>query len=279
MLFSYVVVAAFGLALGSFLNVCIFRLARRESIVTPRSRCPRCGRPIRWHDNIPVLSYLLLRGRCRDCRAPISPLYPLVEVLTAGILVLTFAQYGLSPEFVKYAALSMLSLVLVFTDLKERKIPHAVTVFGIGTGLLLSFVIPVDSRPLDWALGRLGSSLDGVFLSLLGAVAGASIGGGLFYAVGEAFYYLGGRQKEYLGFGDVMLMLMVGTFLGIPLTLVTILLGSVVGTLVALPLEITSSRFRHFQWPYGSFLGAAAIYTSLGGKALLEWYLRWSGLT
>lgn len=274
----YVVVTLFGLAFGSFLNVCIFRLPRQESIITPRSHCPRCGRPIRWHDNIPVLSYLLLRGRCRDCRQAISPIYPFVEMLTAAFLLVAFVQYRLSPEFIKTTVLGMLLLILIFTDFRERRLPHAVTLFGISLGLLLSFFIPVDNRPLEWVLRRLGVLMEGTLSSLFGAAAGALVGGGLFYAVGEAFYYLGGRQKEYLGFGDVMLMLMVGTFLGAPLTLLTVLLGSIVGTVIAAPLEISSPRFRHYQWPYGSFLGAAAIYSSLGGKALLDGYLRWSGL-
>ena len=271
-------VTLFGLVFGSFLNVCITRLPRQESILAPRSRCPRCGKPIRWYDNIPVLSYLILRGRCRDCHEPISALYPLVELLTAAVWLAAFLEYGPSPEAIKVAVFGMLCLILVFTDLRERRIPHAVTLFGIAAGLALSFFIPVDNRPLEWAFRRLGFFLEGAPSSFMGALAGALVGGGLFYAVGEGFYILGGRQKEYLGFGDVMLMLMVGTFLGVPLTLLTILAGSVAGTLIALPLELAGPRFRHTQWPYGSFLGAAAIASSLAGKTVLDAYLRWAGL-
>jgi prepilin signal peptidase PulO-like enzyme (type II secretory pathway) len=144
-------------------------------------------------------------------------------------------------------------------------------------GLLLSFVVPVDSRPIEGLARLLGSYPEGTSLSVLGSLGGALLGGGLFYGVGELFYRLGGRQKEYLGFGDVMLMFMVGTFLGPPLTLLTILLGSVLGTLIAVPLEFLG-RFRHHEWPYGSFLGVAAIYASLGGNYLLEAYLRWANL-
>lgn len=272
----YLALALFGLAFGSFLNVCIFRLPRYESVVAPRSRCPHCTHLIRWYDNIPVFSYFILRGRCRDCRQPISPIYPVVEILTAGLLMTTFARYGWTPEFIKVSAFGMLLLVLILTDLMERRIPHRVTLFGTGLGLLLSFFIPVDNLPLEWASRRLGIFLDGPTSSLLGAVSGALFGGGFFYAVGEAFYRL--RHKEGLGFGDVMLMLMVGAFLGIRLTLLTILLGSVLGTLIAGPLHLASSRFRNYQWPYGSFLGAAAIYASIGGQTLLEAYIRWSGL-
>ena len=276
MLISYLAVILFGLALGSFLNVCIYRLPRHESIVTPRSHCPACQHAIRWYDNVPVLSYLWLRGRCRDCRARISPLYPFVEAATAGLGAATLTIYGLTPEFVKYSALGMLLLILIFTDLRERRIPHAVTGVGISIGLLLSFVIPVDSRPLEGLARLLGSYPEGTALSLLGSLGGALLGGGLFQFVGYVFQRVAG--KEGLGFGDVMLMFMIGTFLGPPLTLVTILLGSLLGTFIALPLEFRGRGFRHYQWPYGSFLGVAAIYASLGGSYLLDAYLRWANL-
>ena len=278
MAIAYVFVGLFGLVLGSFLNVCIHRLPRQESIVFPGSHCPRCHHRIRWYDNIPLLSYLILRGRCRDCRARISPLYPAVEALTGVVLVLTFQQYGLSAAFIKYALLVMLLIVLIFTDLLTRRLPHSITGLGIGLGLVLSFFIPVDDRPLAW-LGRLWDIyLEGTAGSIAGAVLGALAGGGLFYVVGEAFYYLGGKQKEYLGFGDVMLMLMVGTFLGLPLTLMTILLGSLGGSVVALGMTALSSRYRNYAWPYGTFLGIAAICTCLVGGRLLDFYLRWSGI-
>jgi len=274
----YALVAVLGLVFGSFLNVCIVRLPGKESIVVPHSHCPVCKHPIRWFDNIPLLSYLLLGGRCRDCHARISPLYPTVEALTALLLVATFRRFGLSPEFVKYSAFVMMLIVLIFTDLRERRIPHAVTVFGISLGLLFSFFIQVDSRPVGWLAQRMGLFLPGTVLSVLGAIVGAVTGGGLFYAVGEAFYILGGREKEYLGFGDVMLMLMVGTFLGAPLTLLTILLGSLGGSIIALSFTLAAPRFRTYHWPYGTFLGIAAIYSALDGTRLLEAYLRWSGL-
>lgn len=274
----YLIIGLFGLCFGSFLNVCISRLPRRESIVLPRSHCPRCNHAIRWYDNIPLISYLVLRARCRDCHALISPLYPSVEALTAVLLMLTFHVYGLGPELVKYSLFGMMLIVLIFTDILDRRIPHAVTIFGITVGLVFSIFIPVDTRPLGWILRHWNVELDGSFGSLIGAAAGALAGGGLFYAVGEAFYHLGGKQKEYLGFGDVMLMLMVGTFLGVPLTLMTILLGSLGGSILALVMIAISSRFRGYAWPYGTFLGVAAIYAALYGTGLLDGYLRWSGI-
>jgi prepilin signal peptidase PulO-like enzyme (type II secretory pathway) len=276
-LIPYAVCGVLGLVFGSFLNVCIARLPKHESIVTPRSRCPRCGHSIRWYDNVPVASYVVLAGRCRDCRARISPIYPLVELLTAGIWIAGLTRYGLSPEFIKVTVFNMLVLIVVFTDLLERSVPHGVTIFGMATGACFSLLVPMDARPLGWILGRLGYFPGEITLSVFAGIVGALIGGGLFYAVGEAFYLASGRQKEYLGFGDVMLMLMVGFYLGPPLTLMTVLLGSLGGTLVALPLTIASSRFRNYQWPYATFLGVAAIYTSLWGTALLDAYLRWAG--
>ena len=270
-----IIVALFGLIFGSFLNVCILRVPRRESIVSPGSHCPGCGRGIRWYDNIPVLSYVLLRGRCRDCGRRISPLYPLVEILTAVAFLLEFWRYGPTPEFVKGAVFAMLMIVLIFTDLRERRIPHKITLFGISLGIVLSLVIPVDNRPLAWILAGWNFFPPAILLSLLGALAGALIGGGLFFVVGEIFYRL--RHKEGLGFGDVMLMLVVGTFLGPPLTLMTILLGSLLGSVIAIPLTMLSSKFRNYQWPYGTFLAIAAIYASLGGDALLRAYLQWGG--
>ena len=130
----YVTVALFGLAFGSFLNVCIARLPRGESIVSPRSHCPKCHHPLRWYDNVPVLSFLLLRGRCRACHAPISLIYPAVEILTAVVLLVAFARYRLSPEFIKYAVLGMLLIILVFTDLTHRRNPPSRDAAGDGFG-------------------------------------------------------------------------------------------------------------------------------------------------
>jgi len=198
-------------------------------------------------------------------------------------------------------------------------IPHAVTVFGIGVGLLLSLLLssdmPVDNRPLDLILNYFGFRPEEAIGSLIGALAGAAIGGGFLYLVGEAFHRFSGQtiektvvqhahdfareididearsyqprvklgdrilvSKEYLGFGDVMLMLMVGTFLGVPLTLLTMLVGSLVGSIVAAVSLTLGEKYRNFHWPYGTFLGAAAIFASLRGEALLDWYLNISGL-
>jgi len=276
---TYPAVALFGLIFGSFLNVCIVRLPRRESIVKPRSRCPECGNLIRWHDNIPVLSYLALRGKCRRCGKPISALYPAVELLTGFIFVTAFAEFGATKEFLKAIIFATLMIIVVFTDFRERIIPHSVTLFGIASGLLLSFWVPVNDGLVEWISRRLGLNLQGPFSSFTGAVIGGIFGAGLLYGVAWFFRRFGNPEKEYLGFGDVMLMLTVGVFLGVPLTYVTILLGSLVGMLVAVPVTLLSRRFRQYPWPYGSFLGLAAIYACFAGHSLILSYLHWSGLT
>jgi leader peptidase (prepilin peptidase)/N-methyltransferase len=269
----YAEAALLGLVFGSFLNVCIARLPCHESIVSPRSHCRACGTRIRWYDNIPVLSYMLLGGRCRFCRERISLIYPLVEALTALGVVAAMAVYGPSLEFVKCTLLMMLLVIVIFTDLLERRIPHPVTIFGIAAGLGFSFVVPVDNRPLEWALLHTGVVLEGTVSSVVGAVAGGLFGAGLFYFVGWLFIHF--LHKEALGFGDVMLMGLIGTFLGIPLTYLTILMGSLLGIITAVILAAANKRFRSgYHWPYGSFLGTAAIYASLFGQPLLDAYLR-----
>ncbi|MDE3179277.1 MAG: prepilin peptidase [Acidobacteriota bacterium] len=274
----YIFAGLFGLVLGSFLNVCIARLPRHESVVTPRSRCPQCGKLIRWYDNIPVISYLILRGRCRNCRQPISPLYPAVELITAALFVGALAEFGPSADFIKAIILSMLMVVLIFTDFNARIIPHSVTISGVILGLVLSFFVPVNDVLVEWILRGAGIMLSGPLSSFIGAVTGGLFGAGLLYGVAWCFQRLGDREKEYLGFGDVMLMLMAGVFLGIPLAYVTILLGSVAGTAIALSLRMVRKGYRGYQWPYGSFLAAAAIFAVFRGQDLIMAYLHWSRL-
>ena len=196
----YIIVGLFGLCFGSFLNVCISRLPRGESIVLPRSHCPRCNHAIRWYDNIPLVSYLVLRGRCRDCHVPISPLYPAVEALTALVLILTFRVYGLGPEFIKYALFGMLLIVLIFTDLLDRRIPHAVTIFGICLGLVFSFIIPVDDRPLGWILRHWDIYLEGVPCLRRGRRRGSSGGGRAFLRGGRGLLPFGWKAEGISGF-------------------------------------------------------------------------------
>ncbi len=272
----YIIVALFGLCFGSFLNVCISRLPRGESIVLPRSHCPRCNHAIRWYDNIPVVSYLVLRGRCRDCRVRISPIYPGVEALTALTLVWTFHQYGLGPEFVKYAIFDMLVIVLIFTDLLERRIPHAVHHLRNG------------ARPVVQCLHSRGQSAAGVDYGPLGHLSGgrcrfhrwrrrrsprrrrAVLRGGR--SVLPACTQGGPRVRRRHADAD-------GGHVPRPAADVDDHSARLVWrSVVALSMRAASSRFRDYAWPYGTFLGFAAIFTSLYGKWLLDWYLHYSGM-
>lgn len=274
----YVFAGLFGLVLGSFLNVCIVRLPRHQSVVTPRSRCPQCGHFIPWYDNLPVFSYLILRGRCRQCRCRISAIYPAVEIITAILFIAAFAEFGSTASFFKAIIFAMLMEVLIFTDFNTRTLPHSVTISGAILGLFLSFFVPVNNGLVEWLLRVAGVAFSGPLSSFVGAVTGGLFGAGLLYGVAWCFRRFGDREKEYLGFGDVMLMLVIGVFLGIPLTYVTILLGSLAGTLVALSFRGIGKGYSGYQWPYGSFLGAAAIYAIFGGRALVLAYLHWSRL-
>ena len=269
----------FGLAVGSLLNVCIHRMPKGESIIAPRSHCPRCGKIIAAWDNIPIISYLLLQGRCRSCQQLISVFYPLVEILAGSLLLVTYQQFCFTLEFAKFSIFGMLLLILIFTDLQNRIIPHAITIFGLLVGIISSWFVPVDwvviVWELDWLVGFLNIRRGESFLA---AVSGMVLGGGSFYLIGKAFYLLNGKRKEYLGFGDVMLMAMIGSFLGVQLTLLTIFLGSLLGTLIGIPLEYSTQRFQRHRWPFGAFLGLAALFSSLEGGTAIEWYIKVSGL-
>ena len=277
----YIFLFVLGLMVGSFLNVCIRRLpqesAEERSIVRPRSHCPRCKTPIRWHDNIPLLSYVSLRGKCRACRAPISIHYPAVELLTGLLFVACAAAFGLTFAALKWTLFACLMVVLVFTDIIERILPDAVNFVGLGAGLLLAFF----SEPMDgiaaWVISkwlRLQAPLPAV--SFADAVLGAVVGGGLLWLVGEV--YVKWRGREGMGFGDVKMMAMVGAFLGPQRTLLTILCGSLLGSVLGLLFILLRKKGTDYELPFGTFLGAAALLVVFFGTTALQWYLRISGL-
>lgn len=243
-----VVVGAF---LGSFLNVCISRLPQGESVVTPPSRCPRCRTPIRYYDNVPLLSFALLRGRCRSCREPISWRYPAVEALAAGAAVLTWARFGPGWTGARALALTLLLLAVAFTDLETLLIPDRLTLPGIALGLALR------AYPLPAELG------DGV----LGALAA----GGLLLLVRSAGRVAFGR--EAMGLGDVKLAAMMGAFLGLAPVLVALFLGVLVGGLTAAGLLALGQKHRGDYLPFGTFLALGGILAAFWGRPLLAWYL------
>ncbi|MBI3932191.1 MAG: prepilin peptidase [Acidobacteria bacterium] len=244
---------ALGLVVGSFANVCIHRLPLRQSVVTPRSRCPACGAPIRALDNVPLLSYALLRGRCRSCRAPISARYPAVEALNGLIYLAIAAAWGVTPRAVLAMAFATALLVLALVDLEHHILPDRVTLPGIALGLVGSFLSgpPHGPRPL-------------------GALAAAAGGYAAFALVAEA--YLTTRGIEGLGQGDWKMAAMLGAFLGWERLLLTVFVATLSGTLVGLGLMAAKGRGLRHALPLGTFLGVAGLFVLLWGDPVVAWY-------
>ena len=261
----------FGLIIGSFLNVCILRIPSGKSIVLPASSCPKCGEAIRPYDNIPVLSYVLLRGKCRGCHTKISPMYPLVELLTGLLFLGCFYAFGISVDAAKWAAFSAIMVVLVFTDLRERILPDVVNYTGLAIGLIFSlFANPMDGTAL-WLANRLFDyPPPAPVLSLVDAVLGAAVGSGLLWLVSEAYFKLRGR--EGMGLGDVKMMLMAGAFLGLKRTLLTILAGSLLGSVLGIAIILARRKDADYELPFGTFLGAGALLVVFFGTPLVNWY-------
>ena len=261
----------FGLIIGSFLNVCIVRIPERKSIVMPASACTKCGAAIRPYDNIPVVSYLLLRGKCRKCKTKISPMYPIVELLTGILFFACYRAFGLTPEAAKWAAFSALMIVLVFTDLRERVLPDVVNYTGFGIGLGISFFTqPTDGTALWLANHIFAFPPPASVLSFADALLGAAVGSSLLWLVSEAYFRLRGR--EGMGLGDVKMMLMAGAFLGTKRTLLTILAGSLLGSLLGLAFILARRKESNYELPFGSFLGMAALLVVFFGTPVVNWY-------
>jgi leader peptidase (prepilin peptidase)/N-methyltransferase len=268
--------AAFGLIIGSFLNVCIYRLPRHESIVTPGSHCPACGKPVRPYDNIPVLSYLWLRGKCRFCRQPISLQYPMVELLTGLAFFACAREWGsTSPAFINSLFLSAI-LVLIFTDYHHQILPNVITMPGVAVGFLLS---PLQAESLlrdvnDFLAGNLAVSVypanAEAVLPWISSALGALIGGGTLYLVGLGYRLF--RKRQGLGEGDMKMMAMVGSFLGWRLALLVIFAGSFLGSILGLLLILFGGKTLQTKLAFGTFLGIASIILLFYGNAFLHWY-------
>lgn len=266
-----VFVFLFGLIIGSFLNVCIVRIPERKSIVMPASACPKCGAAIRPYDNIPVISYLVLGGKCRSCKTKISAVYPIVELLTGILFLGCYLAFGLTAEAAKWAVFSALMIVLVFTDLRERVLPDVVNYTGFGIGVGISFFTqPTDGTAL-WISNHLFAfPPPAPVLSFIDAILGAAVGSGLLWLVSEAYFRLRGR--EGMGFGDVKMMLMAGAFLGVKRTLLTILAGSLLGSVLGLAFILARRKESDYELPFGSFLGMAALLVVFFGTPVVNWY-------
>jgi leader peptidase (prepilin peptidase)/N-methyltransferase len=265
------VAPVFGLLIGSFLNVCIVRLPKEESVVAPRSHCPNCGHAIAWYENIPLLSFLALRGKCRGCGTPISWLYFTIELITGFIFWAMAILFGPSIEFLKYSVFGALMLALVVIDLRDRILPDELTRTGFVLGVGFSLLSNVGDGTAQWmthSLGHWPAPMVSVLDSLLGAAAGA----GALWLVREAYFLW--RGVEGMGFGDLKLMAAAGAFLGIKVTLLTILLGSFSGSILGGGfILLARNRDTAYELPFGTFLGAAAMFGALWGKEVVHWYL------
>ncbi|HTZ46207.1 MAG TPA: prepilin peptidase [Verrucomicrobiae bacterium] len=281
----------FGIVIGSFLNVCISRIPEDLSVVSPGSRCPRCEKPIRPYDNIPVLSWFVLQGKCRNCHLPIPPMYPVVEFLTGVLFVLTYYSFGLTLAGFKFVILGCLLIILIVTDIVARILPDAVNWFGFGLALAFAtrlspdglFDASIHDRHIPtWMVG------------VLDALLGAAFGSFLLFAAATLYKWV--RKREGMGMGDVKMMAMVGAFLGLRGTFLTILFGTLLGSFVGVALvgtlylsgwrrNVAERAHRRglgglaglrwtlaaeYQLPLGSFLGIAAL--------LVVYLLPWFGL-
>ena len=246
-----VVSIIFGAMVGSFLNVCIHRLPKEESIVRPGSHCPKCKTPIRFYDNIPLLSYLLLGGKCRHCKAPISIQYPIVEAITALSSFFLFITFGVSLSFFYYFSFVAALIAITVIDLYHQIIPDVISLPGIVIGLLGSLVIP---QITFWS-------------SLIGVISG----GGSLFLVATVYQWL--FKREGMGGGDVKLLAMIGAFLGWKAVILTIFLSSFIGSIIGITVMLIKGKDFKYAIPFGPFLALGAVISLFWGENLINWYL------
>ena len=251
-LFMIAYFALFGLCLGSFLNVCIYRIPLKKSIVSPPSSCPACGHKIRFYDNIPVISYILLLGKCRNCKSHLSLQYPVVEVLTGCLSMALFIRYGLSYQYFLYLLFTSLLIVISVIDLHHQIIPDILSLPGIVLGLAVSFIPGNDPSWLD---------------SLIGMVAG----GGVLFLVAVVYERLTGR--EGMGGGDIKLLAMIGAWMGWQELHLIVLLSSFIGAFIGIAFLLLSGKGLRFKIPFGPFLSLGALLTLFFGSELMSWYI------
>ncbi|HYW47283.1 MAG TPA: prepilin peptidase [Bryobacteraceae bacterium] len=257
-----------GLIIGSFLNVCIHRWPRGRSVVKPRSHCVRCRKPIAWYDNIPLVSYALLGGRCRHCRRRISLRYPVVELIT-GLLFFDFVRtLGATAPAFKMCAFSAMLVALIFCDLEKRLLPDQLTMGGTVIGLAFALFVPVPDITASAILWLLHAEVTGRLEWLAEAVFGAGLPALFLWFGGWLYYKI--RKREGLGFGDVKLIAMVGSFLGLRGALATLILGSIAGSIVGYTyIKATGKDASTYPLPFGAFLGGCGLVLALLGQRIL----------
>lgn len=256
---SYIIVFIFGSIVGSFLNVCIYRIPRNLSILIPSSRCPSCDTPIKLWDNIPILSYIFLSGRCRTCKAKITLRYPLVELLNALFYILVLWRFGFGWDTLVYFVFCSVLIVAAFIDLDFQIIPDRITLPCIPIGIIFGSLFLTDPFARHSTLG-IKSSLIGVF-----------VGFGFYYLIAEAGYRI--FKKEAMGGGDIKLMAMIGGFLGWKGVILTTFLGSLSGAIIGVLLILFKGREWGSKIPFGPYLALGSIITLFYGQEILYWYL------
>jgi leader peptidase (prepilin peptidase)/N-methyltransferase len=256
-----------GLLIGSFLNVCIYRLPRDLSVVHPRSFCPQCEKQIAWYDNIPLLTWILLRGRCRHCNGEIPWRYPAVELLTGILFFVGVFTLGPTLQALKFCVFAALQVALIFTDFEERILPDEFTLGGTVTGLGLAWLAPMPVSLIGFFLSP---DLDRRLVSVIEAAFGGVFLAGVLWAIGAMYHRIRGR--EGLGLGDVKMVACIGAFLGLGPALLTIVAGSVLGSVCGLVyIWVARKDAAQYELPFGSFLGIAALAVALRAGPLEPW--------
>ncbi|MBI5084619.1 MAG: prepilin peptidase [Acidobacteria bacterium] len=253
---------AFGLIIGSFLNVCISRLPFDLSIDTPRSHCPRCGTFISWYDNLPLVSFAILGGRCRACRAPISLRYPAVELFTGALFFLVQWQVGAGWAAVKWSLFAAILVELIFSDAETRILPDEFTLWGLALGVMLSPIVPVPNGLFGLVLYGVRPEASEAMRSFLGACFAAGVLSGGLWLMGVIYQRVRGR--EGLGFGDVKMVAMLGAFLGLEAAILGLMLGSLLGSVLGiLWIRMRGEDAASYELPFGSFLGVGALLAAV----------------
>jgi len=250
-----VVSIIFGAIVGSFLNVCISRLPKGESIIVPGSHCPHCNNPIKFYDNIPLISYFLLGGKCRSCKGSISAQYPLVEGVTSLSSLLLFLKYGLSLSYLFYFSFVAALMVITVIDLYHQIIPDVISIPGIGVGLLGALVIP--------------------HITFFNSLMGILLGGGSLLGIATLYQWL--FKREGMGGGDVKLLAMMGAFLGWEAVILTILISSLVGSITGIVIMVLKGKDFKYAIPFGPFLSLGAVIALFGKSEIVSWYLQFKG--
>lgn len=265
MIVETLIAALAGLLIGSFLNVCIYRLPRDLSVVMPRSFCPECEKPIAWFDNIPLVSFVLLRARCRRCGQPIPLRYPIVELLTAAAFACAIRFLGVTAAGLKFCVFGAILITLVFSDLEERILPDEFTLGGTAAGLVFAAFVPIR-----WSIVQLLLPLsiqNQRVISVGDSLFSAAFCSGVLWAVGALYQKI--RHREGLGLGDVKMVAMIGAFLGIEGAMLTIVAGSLLGAIVGLfYILFTGKDASTYELPFGTFLGAAALVVGFWSEVI-----------